>query len=57
MRARAQREVFKLGDRTQGTVGWYPPLHHKSEYNSVFFRIEFIVPLFDGTMVPRGIPP
>jgi hypothetical protein len=43
----------ELGDKTQGTVGWYPPLHHKSEYNSVFFRIEFMVPLFDGTMVPH----
>jgi hypothetical protein len=28
---------LKLGDKTQGTVGWYPPLYHKSEYNSVFF--------------------
>jgi hypothetical protein len=40
-----------LGDKTQGIAGWYyPPLHHKSENNSVFFRLstfDFRLSTFD----------
>jgi hypothetical protein len=50
MALKVKPKFWKLGDKTQGTVGWYTPLQNKSEIISDFSLVVWLV----GWLVGRG---